>query len=156
MQYKILNTRTFRPWWEKYLGPIMDNPEPEIWDDAEIDMRREAQQRPDKSWWLAVAEGTGEVLAWCACWSTGRTIDGEVLDLECGHNYERRGLGRALGAYRDVFAERQDWIRMHQLSAVTYIFDQPVALHEAAGWTRTGRHDVSEHGHHWQELVYRP
>lgn len=147
------------PGYEQWLGPILDDPEPEIMADAEIDMRRVVQQDPDKRWWLAVDDG-GQVLAWCAAWAlTGQTAQEVTADLECGHNYERRGRGRQIGAYRLVFAARQHWIDVGQYSCVTHLFDQPVALHEAAGWVRVKPYDpadVGAYGHHWQRLIYTP
>lgn len=147
----IIRVYSSAPEYETYLGPILDNPPSKIWEDAEIDMRREVHADPRKRWWLAVDDG--ELLAMCAAWlnDEGR--------MECGHNYEFRGRGRQISSYRRVFGARQAWILRHRYNCVTYIFDQPVALHEEAGWRRIKPYDladVSEHGHHWQHLVYSP
>lgn len=146
----IITVRIGDPDYERYLGPILDAPEPEIWADAEIDMRRQSQTDPDKRWWLAVRDG--EVLAWCALW----TANCGGYDWECGHNYERRGQGRECGAYRRVFLARQAWISPRRKPCTTWVFDQPVGIHLAHGWTRTCVYGVSEHGHHWQKLVWSP
>lgn len=101
-------------------------------------------------WWLVIVGNTP--VAWCAAWPA----DEQPLAIICGENYERRGLGRELGLYPAAFIARQQWLIAHRLSTVTWIFDQPVALHEAAGWQRTGDESVSEHGHHWQQLTWTP
>lgn len=136
----------------RYVRPLIKDPSPEVWADAEIDMRA-ATRNPGKIWWLAV-EGD-RVLAQCAAWPADM-----IRPLwECGHNYEYGHRGRAERYWPKVFAARQAWLvehgLTHRLTAVTYVFDQPLALHLSAGWTLTGMQDVSEHGHHWQELTWR-
>lgn len=160
MRITIAALRTGLPGYRPYLAPILANPEPAIRDDAEIDMT--TAEHAGKIWWLAIAAPgvdthagpvpSPRVIAWCAAWPS----QDSRYQIECGHNYERRGLGREAGAYRHVFAARQTWLIEQRPTAVTYIFDQPVELHEAAGWTRTGLHRMSTHGHHWQQLVWQP
>lgn len=145
---QIITTRLGEDTYERWLGPILDAPPPEIWADAEHDMRRTAQMHPDKIWWIAIDDG--RVLAWCAAWP------GDGGEIVCGENYERRGPGRRLGAWQQVFAARQRWLRQQKRATVTWIFDQPVGVHLSAGWQRTGEQGVSEHGHHWQKLTWQP
>jgi hypothetical protein len=147
---EIICTRVGMASYRRYLGPLLDNPPPEIWADAEIDMR--TAEDPGKLWWLVV-DPAGAVLAQCAAWPHP---DPRRREWKCGHNYEHGHRKRRKRYWPKVFAARQAWLIEHKLTATTYIFDQPLAVHLAAGWTLTGEHDISEQGHHWQELIFQP
>lgn len=149
--YDVIRVRLGNDAYEQYLRPLLADPEPEILDDADIDMS--TAEHHAKRWWLAVKDGG--VLAFCALWpDPDRWI--------AGHNYERRGLGRKLQAYAAVFHTRQRWVSVHGYRCRAWVFDEPVGLHIAAGWRRAKNRydpaDVSERNpeHHWQELFWEP
>jgi hypothetical protein len=159
MTVTVVACMTGDPDWEKWLGPIADNPPPQIMADAEIDMSRTAQWETGKRWWIAV--DSSQVLAWCAAWMAD---DDSGYGWICGHNYELRGRGREIDAYLAVFAARQEWIDKWPRTCVTYLFGddgkpqgQAIDPHIAAGWTVTGLHgDGDLDGHHWWQLTYQP
>jgi hypothetical protein len=99
---------------------------------------------PGTRWSVAVVDGVPA--AWCAA----RVQDDILL---CHSSYERpdyRGRGLYEAAYR---RRHEDVVEMSGLPAVTYLFAQPLALHEADGWCRTGREGSGElDGHWWLEL----
>jgi hypothetical protein len=156
--YDVIRVRLGDDTYERYLRPLLADPEPEILDDADIDMR--TAEHEAKRWWLAVKGG--QVLAFCALWpdpDRPRWVSDQWI---AGHNYERRGPGRHLQAYTAVFHARQGLISRRRYRCRTWIFDEPVGLHIAAGWRRAKTHydpaDVSERNpeHHWQELYWEP
>lgn len=89
----------------------------------------------------------GEPAAWCAA----RIQDDGTIT--CHSNFEVpdcRGHGLYELAYH---ARHRDVILAYRRPATTYLFAGPIALHEADGWTRTGRTDISDHGHQWWQLI---
>ncbi len=141
------------PMFETVFGPVFEDQAlcGYIKSDAEHVMSRTRQTSdPDKRWWVVVSPA-GEALAWCAAWA----MNSDPRTIMCGENYERRGLGRELAVYPLAFAARQEWlIKQPITNAVTYIFRQPIELHEAAGWCKTGATATSHHEHQWWELVW--
>ncbi len=98
--------------------------------------------------WSVVLLGDGTPVAWCAA-----RVDAEGV-LKCHSNYEVRawrGNGFYEAAYR---ARHRQVVGACGLPAVTYLFSEPIALHEADGWYRTGLEGVS--GHRWWQLRRRP
>lgn len=113
-----------------------------MWADAEC--RPEELDVPGTSWTVALDEGVPA--AWCAA----RVVDGV---LKCHSNYEVRAF-RGRGFYEAAYRVRHAGVVVPGgRAAVTYLFAQPVALHEADGWCRTGVSGVGEvGGHRWWEL----
>ena len=114
-----------------------------MWEDAES--RPGELDEPGTSWTVALV--AGEPAAWCAA----RVLDDGTL--KCHSNYEvraHRGLGLYEAAYRARHTNVVEWSGR---PAVTYLFEQPIALHEADGWLRTGVSGPGElEGHTWWEL----
>lgn len=113
-------------------------------------MWADAESRPEEldvpgTLWTVVLDG-GALAAWCAA-----RIAGDLL--KCHSNYEvpaRRGHGLYEAAYR---ARHAEVVLPAHLPAVTYLFPQPIPLHEADGWYRTGTTGVGEMSdHRWWEL----
>lgn len=155
---QVVTVRPGDAWYEPLISQIRDDRElrAQMWADAE----HEFVEHPDKRWTFACvlrgrgAAGRWEPAAWCA--SRVEARDGERV-LVCSDNYERRGDGRALGLYRDAYQRRHaDVVARTRLPALTYLFAQPLGLHEADGWYRTGVHGTSDHGHRWWELRRDP
>lgn len=140
------------PRYEELIGQIRGDAvlRGQMWADAE----HELVERPGKVWTVvSVWEGGRWVpAAWAAA-----HVDGGLL--RCSDNYERRGAGRARGLYRVAYRQRhRTVVGPSGLPAITYLFVQPIALHEADGWRRTGvagtSHATGE-AHDWWEL-WRP
>lgn len=123
----------------RYVRPLIKDPSPEVWADAEIDMRA-ATENPGKIWWLAV-EGD-RVLAQCAAWPADM-----IRPLwECGHNYEHGWRGRDDRFWPLCHAARQAWLLGHpRITATTWLHDEPpdsgrtsmvVELHLRNGWVQ--------------------
>lgn len=128
------------------LGRIRDDEQllADMWRDAEHVL----DEHPGKRW--TVVSVGGMPVAWAA--ATVVDADGQEV-LRCSDNYERRGLGRVAHLYRVAYRRRHETIvAAVGLPAVTYLFEQPIALHEADGWTRTGLTGTSDLGHQWWEL----
>ncbi|GLY08212.1 hypothetical protein [Actinoplanes sp. NBRC 101535] len=114
-----------------------------MWADAES--RPGELDVPGTHWTVTVLED-GTPAAWCAA----RVQDDGVI--KCHSNYEVRAH-RGCGLYEAAFHGRHhDVILAYKLPAVTYLFAQPIALHAAKGWQRTGLVGVSGSGHRWWEL----
>lgn len=120
----------------------------EMWADAEHIL----EETPGKVWTVILVSDDHPPMpaAWCA---SQITPDGV---LRCSDNYERRGAGRRHGLYRLAY----NWRHVTRvlplgLAAVTYLYAQPLAIHEADGWYRTGTGGMSPHGHKWWELRRR-
>lgn len=109
-------------------------------------MWADAESRPDEldvpgTWWTVVVVD-GAPAAWCAA-----RLDGGVL--KCHSNYEHpahRGRGLYAAAYRE---RHQTVVATAAVPAVTYLFRQPIPLHEADGWYRTGLEGPGELPDHW-------
>jgi hypothetical protein len=99
---------------------------------------------PGTQWSIALVDGVPA--AWCAA-----TVTDGVLT--CHSNYERPGH-RGHGLYRLAYRERhRTVIAPAGLDAVTYLFADPIELHQADGWTLTGREGSGVlPDHHWYEL----
>lgn len=114
-----------------------------MWADAES--RPDELDVPGTHWSVALTED-GTPAAWCAA----RIEDDGTL--KCHSNYEVRAW-RGQRMYEDAyFARHWGVVRVYRRPGVTYLFEQPIGLHEADGWYRTGLTDVSADGHRWWEL----
>lgn len=149
---EIVCTRVGMPGYRRYLGPLHDNPPPEIWLDTGIDMR--AAEQPSRLWWLAV-DPAGAVLAQCAAWPDP---DPRQSAWKCGYDYEYGHRKRRERYWLKAFEARQAWLIEQRLTATAYVIDRHrmIAKHLRAGWILTGEHHISEQGHHWQELIWEP
>lgn len=153
MTVEVVTVTIGDPDYERYLGPILDNPAPEIRQDADIDMRREAQQDPSKRWWIAVVGQ--QVVAWCAAWHDLS----DRYDIICGHNYEYGWRTRQARYWSSVHVARQRWLVGLGWTAWTVVHDEPLDLHIATGWRRLdaeGTNPAEMGGQHWQELNFHP
>lgn len=113
-----------------------------MWSDAES--RPDELDVPGTHWTVCLTED-GTPAAWCAAHIANATIT-------CHSNYETRPH-RERGLYEAAFHGRhRDVLLAYRLPAVTYLFAQPIALHEASGWYRTGLTGVGEVGHQWWQL----
>lgn len=112
---------------------------------AHAESRPEELDMPGTSWTVVLADGVPA--AWCAA---RVQADGT---LKCHSNYEvpaYRGRGLYEAAYR---ARHLQVIQPSDLEAVTYLFPEPIDLHEEDGWYRTGAKGPGElDGHQWWEL----
>jgi hypothetical protein len=114
-----------------------------MWADAES--RPGELDVPDTHWPVALT-GAGTPAAWCAA-----RIEHDGT-LKCHSNYEVR-QHRGHGLYEDAYhARHRDVILAYRRLAVTYLFHQPIALHEANGWHRTGLTNHGPTGNQWWEL----
>lgn len=135
--------------YEQLFGPLRDDPGvlATMWQEAESRLN----EVPGKRWTVAVAERDGRPAA-AAAWAAALVVDGE---LRCCNNYERPGF-RGRGLYEAAYRVRHDTIVARcGLPAVTYVFEQPLALHLADGWRVTDEGVSSEPevpAHRWVEL----
>lgn len=118
--------------------------------DLVVAMWRDAEHLPVEldvpgTQWSIVLSGR-EPVAWCAA-----TINAGTLT--CHSNYERPDY-RGRGLYELAYRERHHTVvAPSQLDAVTYLFTGPILLHQADGWTLTGREGAGVlPGHHWYQL----
>jgi hypothetical protein len=115
-----------------------------MWADAEC--RPDELDVPGTHWTVALTED-GTPAAWCAA----RILDDGAL--RCHSNYEARPH-RGRGLYEAAYHARHDnVVRAYGKPAVTYLFLQPIGLHEARGWYRTGETGPGERGfRRWWQL----
>lgn len=115
-----------------------------MWADAES--RPDELDVPGTRWTVALAGGG--LAAWCAASPAGGV-------LRCHSNFEVPAY-RGRGLYGRAYRERHRAVVLPcGLLAVTYLFAQPIGLHEADGWVRTGVSGVSfaaGEPHAWWEL----
>ncbi|MEV0732417.1 hypothetical protein [Polymorphospora sp. NPDC050346] len=151
---KVINVQLGDP---RYRAALADLRHPvlahQMWTDAEHRYRR----RRGKVWTVALVRDRGRWVpaAWAA--AAVETDDGGRRVLVCSDNYERRGVGRDLGLYAVVHDYRHRTVIVPSgLPAVTYLFLQPIALHERYGWYLTGLAGTSTRNgiepHDWAEL----
>lgn len=114
-------------------------------------MWADAECRPDEldiagTHWTVTLTDDGTPAAWCAA----RIQDDGVI--KCHSNYETRAW-RGCGLYEDAYhARHRDVILAYQRPALTYLFAQPIGLHEASGWRLTGKTGAGTLRHQWWEL----
>ncbi|WP_431728555.1 hypothetical protein [Verrucosispora sp. TAA-831] len=123
----------------------------------------DAEGTPDEldvpgTMWSVVVLRDGSRWGALAAWAAAR-VDGDML--KCFASYEVPGAGRERGLYRDAYRERHRAVVLPcRRPAVTYLFAQPVPLHEADGWRRTGVSGTSSEpgipSHAWWELRREP
>jgi hypothetical protein len=141
---------------DEFLATLLDLRD-EIWQDAEGQV-----EVVDLSTVWTVVEAREHArfvpVAWCA--STVVTAEDGPQMLRCSDNYERRGVGRHYGLYRIAYRHRHlTRVLPLALPAATYLFAQPIPLHEADGWVRTGNAGTSHattEPHDWWELRREP
>lgn len=106
-------------------------------------------EAPGKLWCFVLVDGAAA--AWCAAQDLGGV-------LVCSDNYERRGAGRQQHLYPLAYAARHETVVAPWAGpAVTFLFPEPIALHEADGWRKTGSTGPGEvAGHTWWELRREP
>jgi hypothetical protein len=116
-------------------------------------MEADAESHPDEldvpgTWWsvaLVERQGVEVPAAWCAA-----RVEGDLLKAHSNYEHpDHRGHGLYAAAYRE---RHRSVVVPSGLPTVTYLFPEPIALHEADGWVRTGVSGVSEMGHQWAEL----
>jgi hypothetical protein len=114
------------------------------WQDAE------SYHEDGISYMVAMAADESGQLA-PAAWAGWRVVDGI---LKCCNNYERQGIGRRDELYRLAYrARHRQIVAPWRGPAVTYLFPEPIGLHLADGWYRTGVTGPGElAGHVWWEL----
>lgn len=120
-----------------------------------LDAESQLDEQLGKLWCVAVVDG--QAGAWAAA----------VEDcgmLRCCNSYEVPAY-RGLGLYAAAYRHRHDTIvAPSTLSAVTYVYDQPLPLHLADGWavTASGTSAVAEPDgdgkieHRWHEMRRTP
>jgi hypothetical protein len=115
-----------------------------MWADAES--RPDELDIPETHWTVTLLED-GTPAAWCAA----RFQDDGVL--KCHSNYEVRAY-RGRGLYEAAFhARHNNVVLAYKRPAVTYLFSDPIALHETRGWRCIGATGHGElDGHQWWEL----
>lgn len=154
----VVNVRAGDPGYERLLGPVRDNTDllTRMWADAESRL----DEHPDKIWAVAMITNDHIRRPVAAAWAAAIEIDhqGQRM-LRCCNNYEvPRWRGR--GLYELVYRHRHDHIIAGSpLPAITWIFDQPRALHQADGWAVTGTGisrlpNIDEHP--WYEMRRAP
>ncbi len=151
----VINVRRGDPRFEEVIGHIRQDERllREMWADAEHRLDDDSLSR---HWTVVVVREGGQRVpaAWCTSrveWQHGTRV------LVCADNYERRGAGRDNKLYDLAYAHRHATIVTPWPGpAVTYLFDGPIALHEADGWRRTGLTGTSRQDgippHEWHEL----
>jgi hypothetical protein len=128
------------------LGDLERNQELQdaMWADAESSFAE--LDVPGTHWTVTLlADGTP------AAWAAARfTEDGSI---QCRNNYERREH-RGHGLYEVAYhARHRDILLAYKLPAFTYLFADPIALHERDGWYKTGEEGPGElPGNHWYQL----
>ncbi|MFG1846788.1 hypothetical protein [Micromonospora carbonacea] len=113
-----------------------------MWVDAES--TPDELDQPGTVWSVVLVDGAPA--AWCAA-----TPDAGALRAHSNYEHPRH---RGRGLYAAAYAQRhRDVIRTSGVPAVTYLFAQPIPLHEADGWHRTSAQGPGEvDGHWWWEL----
>lgn len=122
------------------------------WRDAE------SEHEPGTSYVVALVAGEP------AAWAGWRLQPDGVL--KCCNNYVRRGYrDRTPDLYALAYAARhRDVVLRLGAPAETYLYPEPIPLHEADGWVRdtspggSGTSHAFEGGepHHWQRLTWSP
>lgn len=133
------------------------------------DLMQHLRAEPLRTDWWADAESEADehatyVVAYAAgripvAWA-GFKVEGDVL--RCVDNYERRGY-RDRGLYESVYRWRHEKVVLRlRMPAYTFLYPEPIPLHEADGWVRdpecVGVSQAHPGGpdHHWQRLIWTP
>ena len=144
---ELLTIEIGHPRYEEIMRPIRQNVRlrQQMWDDAE----HAFDEEPGKSWCMVLCNGIP------AAWAASTCPPSRLL---CCDNYERRGSGRQYGLYRLAYDFRHATIvAPSTLPAITYLGAEPIPLHEADGWVKTGTHGVSSStGLEWWQLHREP
>lgn len=151
---KVHNVQVGHPLYEELIGQIRSDRRllDEMWADGE----HRLEEAPDKIW--TVVSIVGAPVAWASA-RPGGAHDGRFL--YCGDNYERRGVGRRRALYQVAYRHRHNTVIVPAgVPAHTFLFAQPIPLHEADGWRKTGQTGVSRQEgldpHEWWELRWLP
>lgn len=153
--FEVINIQIGHPRYEELIGQIRGNSTllAQMWADAE----HKLDEHPNKIWTVVVvADGDRKVPAAWAAATVEHRVDGPIL--RCSDNYECRGPGRDHGLYAVAYAHRhRTVVEPAGIPAVTYLFAQPIARHEADGWYRTTTcSDPGVEPHDWWELRRKP
>jgi hypothetical protein len=149
VQYEVLIVQLGDPRYEEVLGRLRA-------DRALLELMRvqagfDLVEHPEKVWIIAV-DPTGQPLAWCAY----EPSDEPGIDVKCVDSCERPECWDE-DVYLVVYTARHELIRQHR--AVTYIYPEPVELHETDGWAVTGTGISREPGmpeRRWYRLARQP
>lgn len=150
--HELVNVAIGQPRYEELVGQIRTDPAllAHMWGDAE----HRLEERPGKVWTVCAVRSEGRWVP--AAWAASIAEDAM---LRCGDNYEHPAW-RGKGLYAAAYTYRHTTVvAPSALPAVTYLFAQPIALHEADGWYRSGAHGVSTEAgepHEWWELRRDP
>lgn len=130
------------------------------WEDAE------SRDEPGTAYLMVLVRGPDGWLV-PAAWAGYRIEDEHgTAVLRCCNNYVRRGYrDHTPDLYPVAYRARHLLVVARlRLPAVTYLFPEPIALHEADGWVRdtapgsSGQSRPFENGpvHNWQRLRWEP
>lgn len=119
-----------------------------MWADAES--RIDELDQPDTHWTVTLLDD-GTPAAWCAA---SIRDDGTI---KAHSNYEVPAH-RGRGLYELAHHRRhRDVLLAYKRPAISYLFPQPVALHEMTGWRTTGTGGNGEiAGHRWVQMTWQP
>ncbi len=138
--------------YQRYMDVLAGDPLRTQWrEDAESGVE------PAVSYLMVLAEDAGGQMV-PAAWAGYQLVPvGGELTLRCCNNYVRREFRSCdPELYEMAYRARHDVVVSRlAFPAVTYLFEQPIALHEADGWvkdTGPGGSGVSTAGHHWWRL----
>lgn len=156
LHVKILHMTVDHPRYQLFVAEVTAEPLAGQWQrDAE------SAHEDGTAYFVALAEDLGGRL-WPAAWA-GYRIEGtgDNAVLRCCNNYVHRGFrNHDPELYAEAYHARHEQIvTTCGLPAVTYLFPEPIALHETDGWVRdttpgsAGISVVTGVEHHWQRLT---
>lgn len=146
---EILHLTLDHPRYDDLTAQLLAEPlATEWWADAE------SKHEDGIEYVMVLADGVPA--AW-AGWRIEVDTDAFRRVLRCRNSYERRGPGRELGLYAHAYRERHERVVLTSgLPGLTYLYAEPIPLHEADGWVKTGVCGVSKvpglKPHPWWEL----
>lgn len=150
---RIVNVSPFAPWYQQLVALLESEPLRTQWHtDAE------SVHEPGTSYMVALVDDVP------AAWA-GWRIEADGV-LRCCNNYVRHGYrGRTPELYAAAYkARHRDVVLRLGVPAETFLYPEPMPLHEADGWVRDGSPDGSGQSrpfqdgpiHHWQRLTWSP
>lgn len=154
MYFNVRNIEPGDPRLDEFLDHLAEPTlKSDLWEDAEHVILPELI--PNRVWTVVEVRENARFVP--VAWAASYEIDVEgIRTLRCSDNYERRGVGRDYGLYRVAYRHRHRTVVLPSgLPGLTYLYEQPIALHEADGWVRTGYCGTSREAkepHDWWEL----
>lgn len=139
--------------YEYLLSAIRSNRALAHWLDQDAESKVGELDAPGTTWSVVYLRGERpEPVAWAAA----RHLPDGNLKGCCNYvrrDYRREDIGVDL--YRQAYMLRhRDVISKHAGPQETYLFAQPIPLHEADGWRKTGESGPGKYpGNHWWRLV---